>query len=1029
MVEYPKDSGQHKSATEVAAGYIESNASRHGKEKYKELDKLDTNSVKPISGREKEKFKISDYGATSFTDALARHFYANDKGYKGLKHEQRNAVLNVYLALSSQGLNLNVSRQSDEWLIDLEAGTYEATLSGRTIDGKLEYVKDKEAREKIVLGSRRDLKRLKRRITSEAQNILSEKYETVDTTTRAKKAIETGSLSNLMATLGNIDESGFKARTKLLKSELEEGAQHDQLVDDTITGINHYLKEAGHEGQLIDVKNGTGYKGTSEQNKAWIKFIGDVLKREMPDYLLSDEPESSKVEQEDEEEREASREADREEAESSPGAGDELTEGEGRLETEEEMEKRERYERYQENFSTKMGKWFMRDYELGGVKAEIGDKLADDVDYTIELTSKDGDVEYIGGQYISGHFPGLKEVYEFIAETHKETLEKYKGEKEAEEAAEEAPKRELTKFEKKNRFTEKMRDYQEEAVGEYRKEVQAMADKFAEENGMGEIEVKAQEFNGAFMGLPSVTHLLVLKGDKLRDEVRIHMPSATNQGTELSKEDPDYYEKEPKDVIEYNFSQNNEDVQAALGRMKTRFDRRKARQERQDAKPASKIEKQNDFHEALLEYQEEAIEAYAEQVRERVDLLVAKHGGMDPIEVKLSKTTSGEYALEFKGGGHEMLRKFYGPRPRPYDFIQINVKGSIAIAEGLRKEDPEYYNKDPRNLVEFDFSNRDEEVADVLDQMEKTYLRQSDRYEVKRDREAERIDRQVEQRNANTPEARAERREAREQAQQEAREERARLREEREQGREREKAQRDREQKRARDTKEYMKSIKKIGANPENPEESFELAGINFDVLAVYGDAAVYNSDTWSRTRLVVNNPQFGKKTYKVEMEIIIPGALRPTTRTAENDDPKKIEEFIERTRAEQLRIETTLEQRSGINGPLHMAIEPIGYGPAWSGSGYESKVHDSLAFRAADVTDNSLNMHLDKDNPNFPGLDQFDVDIAVKVEGGKSQYVIDYTHPVEGNFTYTVEKQEDLEEKMEAINKAVKVYLEDQED
>ena len=302
MVEYPQNPAQHQSQVEVAKSYIEKGAEKRA-DKYKVLEKLDKNTAGEITNNVDKKFKISDYVATSFTDAVASHFYGNNEGYKGLSHDQRNVVLNVYLALASQGLDVNVCHPNDEWKFDLEGGTFEATLDGKKVSGKLEYLSKKEHREKVVRETKGELSALKTRITAEAQNVLaSETDSTVERTTEARKAIEIGSLSNLMATLGNMEATGFQERKALLGKELTDGATKDQLVDDTITGINHYLELAGAGDQKINPQNGEGYKGTVEQNKAWIKFIKDVLSKDVPDYLEKKKEEEVGTPQESSEE-------------------------------------------------------------------------------------------------------------------------------------------------------------------------------------------------------------------------------------------------------------------------------------------------------------------------------------------------------------------------------------------------------------------------------------------------------------------------------------------------------------------------------------------------------------------------------------------------------------------------------------------------------------------------------------------------------------------------------------------------------
>lgn len=288
--EYSKDPQNHRSAVEVAKSYIDRSHEKYDREPkagettreyYKVLSKLNSSNNGIDDATKKNKVEIKIGSHSSFTEAASQAMY--NETYTKLPHEKRNIILNLYLILASQGFEMNRINSNDSWELDFKEGKFKGTLGGKTIEGNLEYLDTAKEREDIIKQTRGDLATLKSRLTAEAQAILEGKSGAPE---NLQGALDTGSLVYILKTLEN-DNVSYESRMQLLKDRAKAFKESPDIeMANEIAGINYYLGQWKVADQFINPDTGEGYKGTREQNKAWVQVIKDIVKeKELPVYM------------------------------------------------------------------------------------------------------------------------------------------------------------------------------------------------------------------------------------------------------------------------------------------------------------------------------------------------------------------------------------------------------------------------------------------------------------------------------------------------------------------------------------------------------------------------------------------------------------------------------------------------------------------------------------------------------------------------------------------------------------------------
>lgn len=375
--------------------------------------------------KKKVSFKIEP--GKYFSKALTEAMYGEGKDFsKDITSAQRNVILNIDLMILHHGINTNVVKIGDEWNFDFENGTFEATLGGKDVKGQLnlpervqviertteelreEYAKtesghslaDMLSDDEVQSIDRADQRLAEHRAdqASRARLSTAERLDTSrvtsdarreifgDDTTVMETAIESGSLEAVMEALQQLTLS-FKQRKALIQSD-------ELFVDDLITGMNHYLPA-----DKAMESDGSNYTGTAEQNIAWTKVVEDILKPGLPEYLES---------------------------------GVEIA-----PETEAEPDDKEKiniiglYE-YANILERDWSKFLERDFGFANVDVSTTvNEEAGTVSYTVALTDKDGNPQVFGGVIRHTDEGNIEDQYRFFLDARKDFFDKYRGGSEA----------------------------------------------------------------------------------------------------------------------------------------------------------------------------------------------------------------------------------------------------------------------------------------------------------------------------------------------------------------------------------------------------------------------------------------------------------------------------------------------------------------------------------------------------------------------------------------------------------------------
>lgn len=197
-------------------------------------------------------FKITKADFLGFSEAFSKAEYS--KSFQALSSTEKNIVLNVDLILREYGVNTNQMHPNDHWSFDFAAQTFSFRgEDGKSVRGNLRSPKKEDVQRKTEAA----LGELHTSATAreDVNDVAPVNPTVLDVATEA----DGGSLTETLAASYRRDLGSLKARQEFLKSD-----------SDTVAGINKYL--GNNKGQLLKA-DGTGYRGTAEQNRAWMMYI------------------------------------------------------------------------------------------------------------------------------------------------------------------------------------------------------------------------------------------------------------------------------------------------------------------------------------------------------------------------------------------------------------------------------------------------------------------------------------------------------------------------------------------------------------------------------------------------------------------------------------------------------------------------------------------------------------------------------------------------------------------------------------
>lgn len=202
-------------------------------------------------------FTIKKEDYKGFSEAFSKALYG--KGFQESTPREQNITLNVDLLLRHHGINTNPMHAGDKWHFDFVAQTFRFQgEDGKAMSGRLE----KPEAAAIQRRTHEQLGDLHTSATArEAADDVAPVNPTVLDVATEKGG---GSLTETFRAFYNSDMGTVKARQEWLKE--------DTL---SVAGINKYLQQLlGDKAQSQLLKeDGTGYRGTAEQNRAWMMYI------------------------------------------------------------------------------------------------------------------------------------------------------------------------------------------------------------------------------------------------------------------------------------------------------------------------------------------------------------------------------------------------------------------------------------------------------------------------------------------------------------------------------------------------------------------------------------------------------------------------------------------------------------------------------------------------------------------------------------------------------------------------------------
>lgn len=233
--------------TELIEGLGEKNKAYHV------LEKIEARDVP----KAQVDFTIKKEDYKGFSEAFSKALYG--KGFQESTPREQNITLNVDLLLRHYGINTNQMHAGDKWHFDFTAQTFRFQgENGKVTSGRLE-------KPEATAIQQRTHEQLGDLHTSATARESADDVAPVDPTV-LDVATEKGggSLTETFRAFYNSDMGTVKARQEWLKS--------DPL---SVAGINKYLRQLlGDKAQSQLLKeDGTGYRGTAEQNRAWMMYI------------------------------------------------------------------------------------------------------------------------------------------------------------------------------------------------------------------------------------------------------------------------------------------------------------------------------------------------------------------------------------------------------------------------------------------------------------------------------------------------------------------------------------------------------------------------------------------------------------------------------------------------------------------------------------------------------------------------------------------------------------------------------------
>lgn len=226
---------------------------------YHVLEKIETRDVP----KAQVDFTIKKEDYKGFSEAFSKALYG--KGFQESTPREQNITLNVDLLLRHNGINTNQMHPGDKWHFDFAAQTFHFQgENGRAVSGRLE----KPEAAAIQQRTHEQLGDLHTSATAreDADDVAPVDPTVLDVATEKGG----GSLTETFRAFYNSDMGTVKARQEWLKE--------DPL---SVAGINKYLRQLlGDKAQSQLLKgDGAGYRGTAEQNRAWMMYIRyDLMK-------------------------------------------------------------------------------------------------------------------------------------------------------------------------------------------------------------------------------------------------------------------------------------------------------------------------------------------------------------------------------------------------------------------------------------------------------------------------------------------------------------------------------------------------------------------------------------------------------------------------------------------------------------------------------------------------------------------------------------------------------------------------------
>ena len=565
---------QGVSAIDQAEGYIDKFADKS--DKFKRLEKIDKDAAAIDSYEDDTEISL-DWKAP--TEAYSLGLYGESYASAKMGSAKRNVILNIHRIIVSHGLNL---KGADKISFNFANNTFTATVDGQKLKPKqLKFVEAGTGRETVMLETARALKDHLGHITAEAHNLLATYEQDIEPTTAVRKAIESNSIVNVHAALGLFDDLTIEERTNFIAhaaKQFKEGAAGDITVGWELAGINHYLDEAGQGGQKIDLETGEGYTGSAEQNRAWVKYIDDVISGKVEPYL--------------EEYRRAAPERKRE-----------------RTERDERVEKHSpERSRWAMQIERNLLPHFKKDFpnfEVEGFVLAPQDK--DSVNYTFNFVGKENEeLKYkIQGEIKHEIRRTMQSIYEEILEKNRGLLEVlgYKFEEPAEEPAdadatseepaeepadadatsEDAPEKAPSKAEQKQQFYEELSEKMKTDLYNYVDQQEASIN--VEDGPEVAMDIRPARPEGKFTdNTDFIITITSVDDPTIKEEVGAYLESGRTAMIRIERENPDYLDKDLDAVrgqTKINLSEPLADTAATVRR---RVERKKERKKRKEVR-------------------------------------------------------------------------------------------------------------------------------------------------------------------------------------------------------------------------------------------------------------------------------------------------------------------------------------------------------------------------------------------------------------------------------------------------------------